>query len=270
MGREIDPDEQSDQEDERPGASDEDAEAADDRGADSSPSRRRARWEISPRRLRIFELALVLLVAFGSSLLGAFWNWWTGDLGAGAPSGRGLINGIQRQVVELALLAYVLFRRGQTFRDLGLSCRWIDLPAGGLLYVAMMMADLFAHDSINWLTLAATDHPASFAPSHAHYAGVAAITLTLIYAVIDPVNEELIVRAFTMTEIAQLTGSTALAIAASVGLQTAYHLYQGLPNALSRGAAFLVLACFYARFRRILPVILAHMLWDLVVVLRHI
>jgi membrane protease YdiL (CAAX protease family) len=269
VGREIDPDEPSDEEDEQPGASEEDADEADDRASDPSPSRR-ARWEVSPRRLRIFELVLVLLVSFGSSLLGALWHWWTGDLGGAAASVGGLVNAIQRQVVELALLAYVLFRRGQTFRDLGLTLRWIDLPAGGLLYVAMALADSFAHDSINWLTLAATDHPASFAPSHAHYAGVAAITLTLIYAVIDPVNEELIVRAFTMTEIAALTGSTALAIAASVGLQTAYHLYQGLPNALTRGAAFLVAACFYARFRRILPVILAHVLWDLFVVLRHI
>jgi membrane protease YdiL (CAAX protease family) len=32
----------------------------------------------------------------------------------------------------------------------------------------------------------------------------------------------------------------------------------------------LALACFYARFRRILPVILAHVLWDLFVVLGHI
>ncbi len=270
MGREIDPGEQSDEEDERPGASEEDAEETDGRAADSPPGRRRARWEVSPRRLRLFELALVLLVAFGSTLLASFWDWWAGHLGGGAASVHGLINAIQRQVAELALLAYVLFRRGQTFRDLGLSWRWIELPAGGLLYVAMRMADSFAHGAINWLTVAATDHPASFAPSHAHYAGGAAILLTLIYAVIDPVDEELIVRAFTMTEIAALTGSTALAIAASVGLQTAYHLYQGLPNALCRGAAFLVLACFYARFRRILPVILAHVLWDLLIVLRRI
>ena len=72
-----------------------------------------------------------------------------------------------------------------------------------------------------------------------------------------------------MTEIEELTGSTALAIAASAGLQTAYHLYQSLPNALVGGAAFLLFACFYARFRRILPVILAHVCWDLFFVLRH-
>jgi len=65
------------------------------------------------------------------------------------------------------------------------------------------------------------------------------------------------------------TGSAALAVAASVGLQTAYHLYQGAPNALAAGAGFLLYACFYARFRRILPVILAHACWDLLVVLHR-
>jgi len=67
-----------------------------------------------------------------------------------------------------------------------------------------------------------------------------------------------------------LTGSTALAIVASVALQTSYHLYLGTASALAAGAAFLVSACFYARFRRLTPVILAHGLWNLYVIVRHL
>ncbi len=87
---------------------------------------------------------------------------------------------------------------------------------------------------------------------------------------VGPFYEEMIARAFTMSEVEALTGSAGLAIAASVLLQTSYHLYLGLPNALAAGAAFLVSACYYARFRRVTPVILAHALWNLYVTLHRL
>jgi membrane protease YdiL (CAAX protease family) len=61
-----------------------------------------------------------------------------------------------------------------------------------------------------------------------------------------------------------------LAIATSAGLQTLYHFYQGIPFALAHAAGFLVFACFYARFRRIAPVIVVHAWWDLFAVSRLI
>src|SRR5258707_1320171 len=73
-----------------------------------------------------------------------------------------------------------------------------------------------------------------------------------------------------MTEIEELTGSTALAIAASVGLQTAYHLYQGIPNALVGGAVFLLFACFLPPSRRTPPVTPAPVCGALLFALRHI
>jgi membrane protease YdiL (CAAX protease family) len=239
---------------------------ADDRDSEPYPSMPRPRWAMSPRRLRVCELALVLLVAFGPTLLTSLWAWWTGNILSTTAPVRSLINIILRQALELGLLAYVLFRRGQTFRDLGLTFRWTDLPAAGLLYFASVLVHAVAHNAVNWLTIVATGHRADFALSRAPIAGVTAIALYALYAIVDPVDEELIVRAFAMTEIEELTGSAALAVAASVGLQTAYHLYQGAPNALAAGAGFLLYACFYARFRRILPVILAHACWDLLVV----
>jgi membrane protease YdiL (CAAX protease family) len=81
--------------------------------------------------------------------------------------------------------------------------------------------------------------------------------------VISPVFEEMIVRAYLMSETIALTGSSALAILASVLLQTSYHLYQGLPYALSAGIIFLIFSVYYARTQRIVPVILAHLIWDI-------
>jgi membrane protease YdiL (CAAX protease family) len=59
-----------------------------------------------------------------------------------------------------------------------------------------------------------------------------------------------------------LTGSGALAVAISVALQTVYHLYQGVIMAVATGAGFLIFSLYYARSRRITPVILAHLYLD--------
>ena len=87
---------------------------------------------------------------------------------------------------------------------------------------------------------------------------------------VGPFYEEMIARAFTMTEVEALTGSAGLAVVASVLLQTSYHLYLGLPSALAAGATFLISATYYARFRRITPVILAHALWNLYATLHRL
>jgi hypothetical protein len=93
------------------------------------------------------------------------------------------------------------------------------------------------------------------------------LALVLLIAFSSGLIRPTAARAFTMTEVEALTGSTAWAIVASVALQISYHFYQGTANALAAGATFLVSACFYARFRRMTPVILAHEFWNLYVIL---
>ena len=87
--------------------------------------------------------------------------------------------------------------------------------------------------------------------------------LTLLWVILSPFHEELLVRAFLITEMRGLYPSTLLAVMVSVSLQTSYHLYQGLPAALSHIPTFLVFSLYYVRTHRILPVILAHLLLDL-------
>jgi membrane protease YdiL (CAAX protease family) len=69
------------------------------------------------------------------------------------------------------------------------------------------------------------------------------------------------VRGFLMTEVAALAGMPA-AVVASTLVQTSYHLYQGVPNAIVVGSMFLVFSLYYAQTRRLLPVIVAHTLQD--------
>ena len=60
-----------------------------------------------------------------------------------------------------------------------------------------------------------------------------------------------------------LTGSAAISIATSVPLQTLYHLYQGVPLAAADAAMFSVFALYFSFTRRIMPVVLAHLAFDL-------
>lgn len=66
-----------------------------------------------------------------------------------------------------------------------------------------------------------------------------------------------------MTEIRELTGSVILAGAASVVLQTSYHLYYGWATALALGIQFVAFVGYFAIWRRALPLAVAHGLFDL-------
>ena len=88
------------------------------------------------------------------------------------------------------------------------------------------------------------------------------------FVLLNPFFEELIVRAYLMTEVQDLTGSSALAILVSVIVQFSYHLYYGWAGAISLSFQFLIFALYYARSRNISPVIVAHGLFDIYGIVR--
>ncbi|HET8965609.1 MAG TPA: CPBP family intramembrane glutamic endopeptidase, partial [Candidatus Acidoferrum sp.] len=88
------------------------------------------------------------------------------------------------------------------------------------------------------------------------------------YVLLNPFFEELIVRAYLMTAVLELTGSSALAVMASVLVQTSYHLYYGWVGAISIAFMFLAFAIVFLKTRRALPVIFAHGLIDIYGILR--
>jgi membrane protease YdiL (CAAX protease family) len=116
-----------------------------------------------------------------------------------------------------------------------------------------------------WLTgraLNSTPRNVEFMSSMLSVAGV-------IFLLINPFFEELIARAYVITEVRFLTGSSFLAVLASVVLQSSYHLYQGVVPALLSMALFGVFSLYYIRAKKIMPVILAHMLFDFLALVRR-
>ncbi|HEY0511771.1 MAG TPA: CPBP family intramembrane glutamic endopeptidase [Thermoanaerobaculia bacterium] len=210
------------------------------------------------RRLRLCELALVVGVAFLTPTLSSLVHWWSG---AAPTPDRGLdgLYRILRAALSISVLAYVLYRQGRSLRTIGLTAQASDVPwALAVTFCAKLVAG-------GLLTLFVAYQVAL--PKGASLA--AEPTLLKWLAVLpSAAMEELIVRAYLMTEVAALSGSMALAVIVSVSFQCFYHLYQGLPAALYHAATFFAYAVFYASTRRATPVVLAHALENFLILAR--
>ncbi|HJZ63790.1 MAG TPA: CPBP family intramembrane glutamic endopeptidase [Candidatus Acidoferrum sp.] len=83
--------------------------------------------------------------------------------------------------------------------------------------------------------------------------------MALPFTLLNGFFEELVTRAYLMTEIRELTGSGLLAALASIVLQT----YYGWVGMLSVGFLFVAFTIFFAVWRRALPLVVAHGIVDL-------
>src|SRR3954470_17488346 len=205
--------------------------------------------EMTPesRRLHYIEIALVLSVGFFWSTIYSLRHWW-GNVEPSPWTELDSLRYIIDSAISISVLAYVLHWQGRSLRTIGLTFRKSDLPWA----VAIWFFDRV-------MTSAVYQNIHGFAtPRHmpVGYDG----PLRWLAVIPSAAHEELIVRAFLMTEVAGLSGSWPLAVLVSVGFQTLYHLYQGTPAALMAAGSFFVSAVYYASTRRITPVILAHAL----------
>jgi len=213
------------------------------------------------RRQRWFEVGLVLLVAFGGAFLNAADLLHKGPAGFPQVSNARWAVGTIQEITALILLGYVLSRRGLRLRNLGFSWRVRDVGVGfldaGTCFATYLLGSIVVH----LLHYGIYGYVATGPSGRDFFAHppVAAIPFFLL----NPFFEEIIVRAYLMTEILELTGSAKAAVGASVVVQSGYHLYYGWVGALSLSFIFLVLAIYFVRSRRVVPVIVAHALFDI-------
>lgn len=221
----------------------------------------------SDRELRIFEVVLVCLIAFGSSILSSGHSLYLRSLGNFGRSSSGFgeygwIYNCLHEATALGLLWYVLQRHGKSFIDLGLTWVRKDIGWSIILKIAGTLAFYAIYSAIYFSGLTATSHKAASAYVGSVLFGRGIFFTTLLFQFLNPFFEELIVRAYVMTEVKHLTNSATKAIIVSTLLQTSYHFYQGVPVAFAHGATFLIFSIYYAKTNRIAPIILAHLYAD--------
>jgi len=219
-----------------------------------------------PRRQRWFEVSLVLFVTVVPSFLNALHILQAGPSAAPPMSNARWLVGLVQEIGGLLLLAYVLSRRNICFRNLGLRWSLKDVGVGLLVSGASFAAYLFGSAIVHLVHYWIYGSPATGPSGRDLFAhpSVAFIPFCLL----NPFFEELIVRAYLMTEVLDLTGSSTLAVASSVAVQFSYHLYYGWAGAISLSFLFLVFALYYLRSRQALPVIVAHGVFDIYALVR--
>ena len=210
---------------------------------------------------RWVELCLVLLVAFSNPILRSIDLLNFGPEALARDESLRWIAGIVHEATALLLLGYVLARRNLNFSRLGLRWSLRDLGSGAGVTLLSYLAYALGYRVIHSLQLAL--FPLAHSGPSVHQLFGHPPLVALPYFFMNPFFEELIVRAYLMTEIADLTGSWTLAAVVSIVFQTSYHLYYGWAGALALSFQFCVFALYYAFTRKATPIIFAHGIFDI-------
>jgi membrane protease YdiL (CAAX protease family) len=91
-----------------------------------------------------------------------------------------------------------------------------------------------------------------------------AFPVLVLAAAANGVQEEVIVVGYLLTRLRQLGWRTWHAVALSAVLRGSYHLYQGFGAFIGNAIMGMVFALFFLRTRRVVPLIVAHTLLDVV------
>ena len=214
------------------------------------------------RSIRAWQLCLVLTVGFFFPIMNSlrvFLGWLKPQP---ATQSRFLLR-ISFQLLGIICLYVVLRCQGRGLGDIGFTgaIRLNELAHSFMLFFGAILSSAVAYLFVMSI-YALVGHAIPQPDNSAALFGTTMSIFPLLYVLINPFHEELLVRAFLITETEWIFRNTLLGIIFSVVLQTSYHLYQGLPGAVSHVTAFLLFSFYFVRKRRILPVILAHLYMD--------
>jgi uncharacterized protein len=216
----------------------------------------------SPRMLRL-ELGLVLVLAFAPSVLGLLFLA-LGPQGT-APAQTQVLPSLISIVIELFLswspvlvIGFLLARNREGWAGIGLT-RFSggDLGMGAVLWVAsfivvLVLAQLFQYFGQREVDFLPPGLPLWFRALQA-----------VLIAVTAGVTEEIVVRGYAQTRLEQLRAPAAVILLVPTALWAVLHVYQGLGAALTIFGLGLMYAWYFQRTRRLWPLILAHILFDM-------
>jgi len=169
--------------------------------------------------------------------------------------------GVAFGVVPALFAVHLLSRDpGDAGVTLGLDRRrpGFDLATGAALAALIGVPGLGLYLLARALELNANVVPAALPPQWW------AVPVLVFAAVQNAVLEEVVVVGYLMTRLRQMGQRFVPVILMSAILRGSYHLYQGIGAFVGNAVMGVVFALFYARFRRVLPLIVAHTILDIV------
>ncbi|MEJ3742289.1 CPBP family intramembrane glutamic endopeptidase [Actinomycetes bacterium KLBMP 9797] len=168
--------------------------------------------------------------------------------------------GIFFDLVPVILAIHLLNRDGDGRRALGLDRRRpaFDLRWGALLAVGIGVPGLFLYFGAHALGVNATVVPAALKDVWW------AVPVLILAAAQNAITEEVIVVGYLMTRLREMGWRIGAVIAASALLRGSYHLYQGFGGFVGNAVMGVIFAFFYLRTKRVVPLVIAHTLLDVV------
>lgn len=166
---------------------------------------------------------------------------------------------------SIALMFYVVLNQDRSLKEIGISFQWTDILVA-LLLIAIVYGGTAAY---GFLRIYFWKGGVLNTGSQSIQFMVTKITFPFIFFLTaSACFEELIVRGYLMTETYYFTNSRFLAVIVSVALQISYHSYQGGYVMWRHTLFFLPFAVYFAFWRRVTPVILAHLGTNLMITFR--
>jgi membrane protease YdiL (CAAX protease family) len=164
-------------------------------------------------------------------------------------------------LVPVALVAHVLARSGESMRRIGfdLTRPVFDVTFGIALVVVTLVASTGLLAAAHTLDLPL--RPLIGVNADAHWS---ATPLLLLSSAVAGVSEEVIVNGYLLIRLADLGWGWRRALAASALLRGSYHIYQGIGGFGSNIVIGLVAGRIFQRTNRIMPLVIAHFLNDVV------
>jgi uncharacterized protein len=91
-----------------------------------------------------------------------------------------------------------------------------------------------------------------------------AVPILIGKAIENAIVEEVIVVGYLITRLRSMGMRLWLVVACSAVLRGSYHLYQGFGAFIGNAVMGVIFALFFLRFKRVMPLIIAHALLDIV------
>jgi membrane protease YdiL (CAAX protease family) len=211
------------------------------------------------KRERLIDLLVVLLLMFIPPIFDSTHALLAGNVLYNKEMKSELLLGASiRNVSGIIFLIYILARQKRTLHDIGVSFSFWDIPISVLLYGAQLLCHQMTYSIADYLHHALTGNELVFSVQNIEFLQTSITVWYILGTITNPLFEELLVRGYVMTEVKYVWAKTSVAIVASVVIQLLYHTYQGLWPLLGHTVTFLLAAAYFAKWKRITPVVLAH------------
>jgi membrane protease YdiL (CAAX protease family) len=208
------------------------------------------------RRVQAVETAVFLFLV-GPSLAFSFFAVKQGHLGFVLTASATIL----RDLALVALVAFFLWRNGESYDSIGWSSR--DFVNEAVLGLVLFIPFFFL---MGWVEIALKavgfSTPTTPGPSFLAARGTVEIVLAFVLVVVVAVAEETIFRGYLILRFESITKSPGLAVVASAVVFALGHGYEGSAGVVTVGVMGLVFALVYLWRRSLVAAITMHFLQD--------